>query len=720
MDKKSDKFWALCVCLVLALATIAVYWQLYHNEFIDFDDDLYIVDNENVKSGLTRQGLIWAFKTTHAYNWHPLTWLTHMLDCQFYDLNAGSHHLTNLLLHVANALLLFLVIKRMTGNIWPSAFVAAAFALHPLHVESVAWASERKDVLSTFFWILTTWAYLRYAERPAFARYLLIVLFFVLGLLAKQMLVTLPFVLLLLDYWPLSRFTLKTQSLSDSPPAADCVSIRRCILEKLPLFVLSAAAGVIVFLVQQGTVVMKSVIAYPLHYRIANAIAAYILYIGKMFWPAHLAVFYPHLGDSLLAWQLAGAVLLLVCITTAVIWQVHRRPYLAVGWFWYLGTLVPVIGFVQVGNQALADRYTYIPLTGLFIIIAWGIPDLLGRLHYRKVILSLSAAVLLSILGVATRSQVGHWRSDITVHKRATDVVPNNWLAHRELAHVLDRRGNLDEAVKHYSKSLHIHPKDSHTQNSLGLALVRQGKLDQAIMHFIKALQLRPDRFDVHINLGAAFAQRGRLDEAAACFTQALRIKPDAYKVHHNLGVLFVEQGKLEQAVTHFEQALRIKPDFTDAHINLGILSVRHGRFEEAIKHYTEALRIKPDSSDVRKKLADAHNSHGIALGRQSKLNQAITHFTSALAINPDFADAHNNLGYALFLQGKFSQASAHYARALHINPNLVDAHCNMAALLVRQRKTDEAIKEYRKALEINPNHTRARQALQALLKDSK
>jgi len=595
--------------------------------------------------------------------------------------------------------------------------VAAAFALHPLHVESVAWASERKDVLSTFFWILTTWAYLRYAERPAFARYLLIVLFFVLGLLAKQMLVTLPFVLLLLDYWPLSRFTLKTQSLSDSPPAADCVSIRRCILEKLPLFVLSAAAGVIVFLVQQGTVVMKSIIEYPLAYRITNALVAYTVYIGKMLWPAHLAAFYPHPGDKLPVWQAAGAVLLLLSITAAVISKLRQRPYLAVGWFWYLGTLVPVIGLVQVGNQALADRYTYVPLTGLFIIIAWGVPDLLGRLRCRKLIISLSAMVLLFVLAVLTHAQVGHWRNSMAVHKRATQVVPNNWLAHHAFARVLHQKGDLDTAVKHYTEALRIEPKNSYAQNNLGLALAEQGNLDKAVVHFARALLLRPDRFNVRINLGAALAEQGKLTQAAAHFKEALRINPDAYKVHHNLGVLLVEQNELDDAIIHFKEALRIKPDFADAYTNLGIIFVRQGRLKEAIDHYTEALQIVPDSSDLRKKLAETHNSLGIEFGRRRKFAHAVTHFTRALEINPDFADAHNNLGYALFLQGDLEQALTHYSKALQIDPNLVDARYNMAALLARQNKTDEAIKEYRKALESNPNHTRARQALQALLK---
>ncbi len=716
MRKISNRHFAFLICLLLALTTVAVYWQVHHNEFIRFDDHLYIVDNQHVKSGLTWQGLAWAFTSTHAYNWHPLTWISHMLDSEFHGSAPGGHHFTNVIFHAANAILLFLVIRRLTGALWPSAFVAAVFALHPLHVESVAWASERKDVLSTFFWFLTTWAYARYVARPVLVRYLLIILFFALGLLAKQMLVTLPFVLLLLDYWPLKRFTLKAGSLSGSPPAAASVSIQRCILEKLPLFVLSVVASVVVFLAQEGTVVMKSLIEHPLSSRLANALAAYVTYIGKMFWPAHLAIFYPHLGGKLLAWQVTAAVLLLTAITALVIWKCWRYPYLAVGWFWYLGTLVPVIGLVQVGNQALADRYTYIPLTGLFIIVAWGIPDLLARLRYRKLIFSLSAALLLSILAVLTRGQVTHWRNDATVLKHATQAVRNNWWAQHAFARILHGEGNLDQAIDYYIKSLQSEPRNSFALNNLGLALVEKREFDKAVVCFTKALKLRPDRFEVHMHLGAALAEKGEPNKAIAQLKQALQINPDAYRVHHNLGVLFTEQNNFEQAAVHFKEVLRIDPNHLDARINLGLLSVAQHGFEEAIRHYTEALRIKPDAPDVRTHLAEAYNSLGIEFGRQRKLPEAIEHFTRAVEVRPDFAGAYNNLGYALFLQGRLEQALTHYLSALRIDPNFVDARYNMAVILTKQRKTDEAMKQYRKVLHINPNHTKARNALTALL----
>jgi tetratricopeptide (TPR) repeat protein len=573
----------------------------------------------------------------------------------------------------------------MTGNLCPSAFVAAAFALHPIHVESVAWVSERKDVLSAFFWILTTWAYLRYVQRPAVTRYVLIIIFFVLGLLAKQMLVTLPFVLLLLDYWPLRRFILEDQSVCNSKQTIIAVSIKSCVLKKLPLFILSAIASLIVFLAQHGTGAMKSIIDYSLLCRVENALVAYVVYIGKMLWPLNLAIFYPHPGDKLHLWQTAGALLLLLSITVAVIWKFRQRPYLAVGWFWYLGTLLPVIGLVQVGNQAMADRYTYIPFTGLFIVIAWGIPDILGRLSYRKYIISLSATVLLFSLALLTYAQVKHWRTSMTLHKYAIQVVPNNWAAHHAVAIILYLKGDLNTAIKHYSETLRIEPEYIPARMKLAGALVEQNKLDSAIIHF----------------------------------AEVLRYQPDHFKARFNLGVILTKQGKSLQAVTHFRKALEIKPDFYEVHHALGTIFFQQGRLKEGIEHYTEAMRIQPDSSKVRDALAVAHNRFGIALARQAKLDGDVTHFTKALVIKPDLADAHSNLGRVLSLQGDINQALTHYSKALQFDPNLVNARYSMAGILAGQGKKNDAIKQYRKVLEINPNHAKSRHALQTLLKNT-
>jgi len=609
MQQAARKSHVFLICLSLVAITIIAFEQLRHSGFISFDDSAYIVENDYVKSGLTPRNLAWAFTKVHAYNWHPLTWISHMLDCQIYGLNPVGHHFTSLLFHVVNALLLFLVLNRMTGNIWPSAFVAALFALHPLHVESVAWASERKDVLSTFFWILTMWAYVQYTEQPNIARYLLIILAFCLGLMAKQMLVTLPFVLLLLDYWPLGRLGIKRRSFCGSAPVA--VSIRQCILEKVPLLILSAIACVTVYVVQQLTGTVKSFVEYPLTWRIGNALVAYTVYIGKMFWPCHLAIFYPHPGGNLSAWQITTAIFLLAIITIGAISKRKQCPYLTVGWLWYLGTLVPVIGLVQVGLQAYADRYTYIPLIGLFIAVAWGIPDIFARLYYRKAVLSSSAVLLLLALGVMAWHQVGYWRNNITLYRHATVVVRNNWWAHNNLGIAYYYGGELDKASVHFREALRIRPIFQGALSGMGAVLLAQGELDEAIKYLRDALQLKPDfpgayvyLAQAHTNLGVALAKKGRLDEAIKHHFEALRIMPNFPDGHRNLGVALDQKGETAKAVEHFAEAVRLKPDYLSAHLQLGHSLVRLGRIESAVDHYQKILQYKPDHLEALNALA--------------------------------------------------------------------------------------------------------------------
>jgi tetratricopeptide (TPR) repeat protein len=597
------------ISIALVASTLIAYEQLRHNGFISFDDNEYIVENSYVKSGLTLRNLAWAFTKAHAYNWHPLTWISHMLDCQIYDLSPVGHHLMSLLFHMVNAVLLFLVLNRMTGRMWASAFVAALFALHPLHVESVAWASERKDVLSAFFWILTMWAYMRYTERPDIARYLLIVLIFCLGLMTKQMLVTLPFVLLLLDYWPLGRLGVKGRGFNGSAPVA--ISVRRCALEKVPLLILSAIAAVTVYVVQQLTGTVRSFAEYPLAWRIGNTLVAYTVYIGKMFWPCNLAIFYPHPGGDLPAWQITTAIFLLAIITIGVILKRKQCPYLIVGWLWYLGTLVPVIGLVQVGLQAYADRYTYIPLVGLFIAIAWGISDIFNRLKNRETILSLSAAVLLAVLSVMTWVQVGRWRSDIVLYRHAATVVRDNWWAHNNLGIAYYYEGELDKASRHFAEALRIRPTSQSALSGMGAVLLAQGELDKAIKYLRESLQLKPDfpqayvyLAQAHTNLGVALAKKGRLDEAIKHHFEALRIMPDFPNAHRNLGVALDQKGETAKAVEHFAEAVRLKPDYLNARIQLGHSLVRLGRIESAIDQYQKILQYKPNHPEALNALA--------------------------------------------------------------------------------------------------------------------
>jgi tetratricopeptide (TPR) repeat protein len=574
MDRRHS---ALVVILFLTIVTVALFWQVRNHEFVILDDDKYVTENSHVRDGLTWEGLVWAFTTTHANFWHPLTWISHMLDCELYGLDSGGHHFTNLLIHLANTLLLFLVLERMTGAFWPSAFVAALFALHPLHVESVAWVAERKDVLSTFFCVLTMGSYVRYAERPGINRYLLVLLSFVLGLMAKPMLVTLPFVLLLLDYWPLGRFQFIQPSGNSHAQTQKSVrsnnhrsSFFRLVLEKLPFFALAAVSSIVAFLAQEHGGALRALNLFPIEVRMANAVISYASYIGKTIWPLHLAVFYPHPG-MLPLWQVIGAGLFLVSTSVLVIRAAHRFPYLTVGWLWYLGTLVPVIGLVQVGDHAMADRYTYVPLIGLFIMIAWGSGDISKRWRYRRIVLPISTGVLLCASMISTGFQLRHWQNSTTLFEHALDVTADNTLAHTNLGIVFAGQGKLDEAVAHYAQALRIKPDHLEARINMGAALATQGRLDEAVAHYSDALYIKPDFAGAHYNLGNALVAQGKITEAIAHFHEALRIKPNDSEIHNNLGIVLAKQGKTEEAITHFHEALRITPDYTLARKNLEI-----------------------------------------------------------------------------------------------------------------------------------------------------
>jgi len=485
----TKKYRSLLICIILALVTLAVYARVFTCDFINFDDNLYVTDNSHIQSGLTWQSIKWAFTTNQAYNWHPMVWISHMLDCRLYGLNPLGHHLTNLLFHIINTLLLFLVFKSMTGQIWPSAFIAALFALHPVHVESVAWVSERKDVLSTFFWLVTMWFYVRYVRRQSFATYLPVMISLALGLMAKQMLVTLPFVLLLLDYWPLNRFG-KNQPKNSNKATMKTALFLHCFREKIPLLFLSAVASLVVLLVQSEATLVKLI---PFKYRLGNALVAYAKYIIKMFWPSRLGILYPHPGSALPTWQVIAAVCILLLISIAVILAGRRHKYLFVGWFWFIGTLVPVIGLVQVGLQAMADRYTYVPLIGLFIIIAWGTADIFGKPRYKTIVPVSAAIVILSVLSGLTWIQVGHWQNSFTLFEHTAAVTNNNDIMHYNLGSMYLREGKTDEAIKHYSESVKIKPDQPTIHSNLAILYGRQGKYDKAIEHYQEVLKYRPD-----------------------------------------------------------------------------------------------------------------------------------------------------------------------------------------------------------------------------------
>jgi tetratricopeptide (TPR) repeat protein len=551
------------IAVLLALATLLAYWPVVHCGYLNLDDDLYVTANPAIWGGLTFAGARWALTATHAGLWHPLTWLSHMLDVQLYGANPAGHHATNLLLHVANVVVLLLVLVRTTGALWPSAAVAALFALHPLRVESVAWVAERKDLLSGLFGLTTIWAYARYAERPDPGRYALVAVSLALGLMAKPMLVTLPLVLLLLDRWPLRRGT----SL-------------RLVVEKMPLLALAGAAGLMEMVAAQRAGAVGHLARFPLEARLANALVSYARYLGKTVWPSGLAVFYPYPS----AWpapQLAGAAVLLLAVTVLAIVQMRRRPYLLVGWLWFLGMLLPVSGVVQAGSQAMADRFTYLPQIGLFVMAAWGGRDLLARWPVPPPALAACAVTLLLALGGATWRQVGYWHDSTRLFTHALEVTSGNWLAH----------------------------------NNLGDALAREGKLEEATRQFTESVRLEPSNPDAHYNLGVVLHRQGHPAEAIAHYREAVRLAPDHPNAHSNLGVALLDVDEVEQAIGELQQAFLMHPD-AGTHFNLGLALARQGRTDEAIEHYREAVRLQPDFGEARQHLADA-------LASQAKTEEA-------------------------------------------------------------------------------------------------
>ncbi len=530
------------------VATFCIYSQVQDHEFTNFDDSLYCC-LEVYATGLTSENVKWAFTTFATGNWFPMTWLSHTLDYQLFGLHAGGHHLTSLLLHIANALILFIVLSRMTGKLWQSGFVAAMFAFHPLNVESVAWAAERKNVLSTLFWLMTMWAYIHYTEKPTVKSYGLVFLFFTLGLMSKSMLVTLPFVLLLLDYWPLRRMKFgkeRGENETLEKNTAKRSETLRLVLEKIPLFLLATGVSLVAFISQKSFGMMSYAENLTFSSRFINAIISYLEYLKKMIWPEKLALFYPHPGNTLAVWEGILCGMTLVGITIVSIRLIRKAPYFVVGWFWYLGTLVPVIGIVQVGGQAMADRYAYIPLIGIFIVVTWGVPELISKWRYKEKVLSISVGIIIPLLLVTTWWQVSHWKNSITIFKHAIRVTD-----------------------KKYPNFALIH-------NNLGIALFADGKNEEAISHFKTAIKLKPTHVKAYYNLGIALADR-KIEEAISYYKMAIKLNPYYTNAHYNLGVILLQKGEMKEAVHHFRKTLRLRPGFIKArdHLELALLRLQ-------------------------------------------------------------------------------------------------------------------------------------------------
>jgi tetratricopeptide (TPR) repeat protein len=675
------------VCLFLATITFAVFGQTLRHGFVNYDDGVYVYENPVVTRGLSWKGVEWAFTHSVVSNWHPLTMMSHMLDCQMYGLKAGGHHLTNILLHTATAILLFLVLRRMTGFLWRSAFVAAVFAIHPLRVESVAWVAERKDVLSGLFFMLTLWAYVRYAQRvtrdrcPAFVElrrgkqvtgtkevvptpdvsrftfhvslfYCLVLFFFALGLMCKPMLVTLPLVLLLLDYWPLGRVTGDQWRVTGGKPSILNSQLSTLLLEKLPLLALTGAACMATMAAQKNIIV-----PVPVGLRIGNAVVSYVVYLRQMVCPQGLAVLYPY-PRGLPGWEITLAVLLVAAISAGVFLRRQRQPYLLMGWLWYLGMLVPAIGLIQSGIRAHADRYTYLPQIGLYFALTWAAADLCAGWRHRRVVLGGGSAIILAALIFCAHTQTSYWRNSESLWTHTLACTSDNDVAHNNLGNVLLQNGKGDEAIIHFQKVLQINPDNTDALYNLGNVLLQKGKVDEAIAQYQKELQINSDHAKPHYSLGNALLQKGKVDEAMAQYQMALQINPDYAEAHNNLGIALLQKGKVDEAMVHYQTALQINPENAEVHNNLGITLLQKGRVDEAIAHFQKVLQIKPDSLDVLNNLAwllatcpDARIRDGVQAVKYAGRACELTHYGAAPMVG--------TLAAAYAEAGRFDEAIA-------------------------------------------------------------
>ncbi len=768
------------ICLFLAASAIIAFQQLSQCDFINYDDDVYVTENIHIQDGITAQAIRWAFTTGYAANWHPLTWMSHMLDVQLFGLKPRWHHLTNLLFHIANTLLLFCIFHRMTKAPWKSAFVAALFAIHPLHVESVAWVSERKDVLSTFLWMLTTVAYIHYVEhetedgrqrsedrgrrtedgisfsdiRPpsSVLRYLAVVILFSLGLMAKPMLVTLPFVLLLLDYWPLQRFDPKKSGLEirteveeplsankskgkssrkqtpgsvtalapGSSPGRDVQAIfkeerpaahkfqwalvRPLILEKIPLMALAALSCIVTYFVQKKGGAVIPIEAFPLGARVANGFVSYIIYIAKTVWPINLAVFYPHPGLLPLR-QVLGVVLLLGAVSFAVIRSAKRFPYLAVGWLWFAGTLVPVIGIVQVGIQAPADRYTYIPLIGLFVMAAWGIPDLLKKWRptglLRKEALFASSVLILACLSIVTWIQVGYWRNSIALYDHSLKVTRPSAviLCNRGVAY--EKLGDHRQAISDYDRAIEINPQYACAYDNRGSVYAELGNHRQAILDYDRAIEINPKYAEAYNDRGTTYGKLGNYKRAIEDYDRAVEINAKYAEAYNDRGITYGKLGNYKRAIEDYDRAVEINPKYAAAYLNRAAAYSDLGNQRQAISDYDRGVEIDPGN-------ADAYDSRGAAYAKLGDHWKAISDYDKAIEINPKHAGAYNGRGAAYAKLGNRNQALSDYDRAIEISPEYGAAYYNRGVLYQCLGKYMQAIDNYNRAIEIAPENAEA------------
>ena len=715
------KTWAkIFVCGLLSALTLVTFWPILHHEFIGYDDPVYVTENPHVQAGLHWKNITWAFETGTAANWHPVTWLSHMLDAQLFGMRPGGHHLASLLLHMTNTVLLFLLLEGLTGALWRSALVAALFGVHPLHVESAAWVAERKDLLSTLFFLLTLAAYAVYAARRPLKKgpnvqqrswlscqvcYVLSLIFFALGLMSKPMLVTLPFVLLLLDFWPLKR----EQQLSQPK------GFSQLLAEKLPFLLLAVVSSIITLHVQSRGGAVSSMSEFPLPGRLANALASYVKYLSKAFWPTNLTFFYPHPANphSKLApwpeWALAAALLLLIGISALAVCRRQREPWLLTGWFWYLGTLVPVVGIVQAGSQAMADRYTYIPLIGFFLCVSWLLAEIAVRHPKTNLLAAALAGVLVFACASVARRQVGFWKNDFTLCEHALQLNERNAPAHAMLGSAYGRKGQYELSRNHCLAAIDADPFYAASWHTLGDADDALGKPLEAVHDYESALRLNPSFVQSRFRLGYVYSKMGKSKEAATNYEAALQVDPNFMPAHNNLAVVYWSLGRRKEALEQFTETVRLAPQALDKRLNLGKALAEAGELPEAARQLNEAVRLKPDS-------IEALNALGGVLVRQNKLLEAEACFRQMVLLRPNDPELLVRLGGALLTGGKTNQAATCFTDALRLEPGLEKKLLEAGKTQIAQGRLEDALASFTCASWLNSNNPETQERLGLLL----
>lgn len=775
----SDSNKSRLVSIFLLLLIVFCYWSIYHAEFINFDDFLYVTQNEYVKEGLAEKSIYWAFTSFDIANWHPVTMMSHMLDYQLFGMNASGHHLMNVLFHAGNTLLLFLAFRMMTGSLWRSAVVAFLFAIHPLHVESVAWVSERKDVLSSFFMLLSLIAYVSYTKKQGVAKYLLTFLFFVLGLMSKPMVVTFPFMLMLLDYWPLARFN--SDHLNNYLNQENKKHLWLLIREKIPFLLMSIIVSIVTYIAQSHSGAVSSLKALPLLIRITNSINSYVLYIIHTLFPFNLSIFYP-LVSGIPIWQTVCSACL-IFLVSYLAWRLRQSyPFYLVGWLWYLGSLVPVIGIVQVGMQAMADRYTYIPLIGVFMIFAWSLPDMTKQRKSGMLLEGMALLCVALLLIVATRNQVGSWANTMSVFSRADTVTDQNILAKLQMAGQHAQIGNTNDARTQFEELLRLTPTNVTALHNYGIFLVNTGNYDQGVKYLREALRLQPTSVTVHNSLAQVLWQKGKTEEAEKLlrsslilkpdnpdthlylaivigsskeryleslehYREAIRIKPNHYRARLGLAITLQLHGQKEEAEEHYRQVYRDNPYvIAENHFNIGWTLAAQNELEEAIIQYQEGLKILPqdvgarlflaylyqrkgNNSDALKQYGDILKGNaesvaaligmGTVMADLGRVGDAVHYLTEALRIDPRNVSAHVNLGLVAYRREKMEEAMSHYRIALMVDPLNADVLYNMGLAFEKMGKINDAIVHLEKAMEIKPDYVMAKETLARIKKRS-